>query len=395
MQVLSIVAVVSALVSVVLKNMAGVEFLWILQAMYVSLLWYQQPLTLPLFSLSGLSASTGINPSAAFAKPYSSQTITSSRLLYESSLQSSSTSHFIELQLTVFIFPLLYFLSQLAWVLEDVRNPTVVVWARYFNAFLFNDGLMLAALFMLQSLLSQTFALYFAWNTLEPFSQYLATMLIAFGGVCIFLVLVGWFKSEQPKYERANKKNRPYQMLLSPFSRYSISVIKQKFYSLYIMIMVLSTVALAFGSFHPLMPALLYVFLAYVILLYKPYNMPISNYRALFFTLVIAFGYLIRVVYIFSFTHDSSTADGYTFTNVWVIYLWMVLVLAAFIFSVVDIVKAFRLKRETEQKTYEEFKQKIDQEDIKLHKKMNEEAKKYESHKTQLENFKYNNFYHH
>jgi hypothetical protein len=94
MQVLSIIAVVVALVSVVLKNMAGIEFLWILQAMYVSLLWYQQPLTLPLLSLSGLSASTGINPTAAFAKPYASQTITS-RLLYESSSQSSSTSHFI------------------------------------------------------------------------------------------------------------------------------------------------------------------------------------------------------------------------------------------------------------------------------------------------------------
>ncbi len=93
------------------------------------------------------------------------------------------------------IFPLIYILSSLAWVLEDVKNPTVVIWARYFNEFLFNDGLLLAALFMLQSLINQTFALYYAWDVLQNFSQFLAANLIAFGILCMVLVLIGWFKS--------------------------------------------------------------------------------------------------------------------------------------------------------------------------------------------------------
>jgi hypothetical protein len=78
-------------------------------------------------------------------------------------------------------------------------------------------------------------------------------------------------------------------------------LVKQKFYSLYIVIMVLAAFASMFGSFYPLMPILLYIFLAFIIFVYKPYNKPMSNYRAIFFALVIAFGYFIRVVYIFSF----------------------------------------------------------------------------------------------
>jgi hypothetical protein len=66
MQVLSVIGLAAAIVSAALKNLAGIEFLWILQAMYFSLFWYEQPLTLPMFSLSGLSLSNGINPSAAF-----------------------------------------------------------------------------------------------------------------------------------------------------------------------------------------------------------------------------------------------------------------------------------------------------------------------------------------
>jgi hypothetical protein len=81
------------------------------------------------------------------------------------------------------------------WVLEDVKNPTVVIWARYFNQFLFNDGLLLAALFMLQSLVNQTFALYYSWDILQPFSQFVCANLIAFGIICMALILIGWFKS--------------------------------------------------------------------------------------------------------------------------------------------------------------------------------------------------------
>jgi hypothetical protein len=90
-------------------------------------------------------------------------------------------------------------------------------------------------------------------------------------------------------------------MFFEPFSRYNMSTIKQKFYSVYIIIMVLAALASVFGWFYPLMSILLYIFLAFTIIVYKPYNKLISNYRAFFFTLVIAFGYFIRVVYIFSF----------------------------------------------------------------------------------------------
>lgn len=143
------------------------------------------------------------------------------------------------------------------------------------------------------------------------------------------------------------------------------------------------------------MPVLLYVFLAFIIVVYRPYTQQISNYRALFFTLVIAFGYFIRVVYIFSFAQDTSTPEGYTLTNVWVIYVWMVLAIGAFIFFIFDVVKAFRLGKEMEEKMKAEFEQKINGENKILHKKMGEEAKKYDSHKNQLQNLTYNNFYHH
>ena len=61
----------------------------------------------------------------------------------------------------------------------------------------------------------------------------------------------------------------------------------------------------------------------------------------------------------------------------------------------VDVVKAFRFKQVMAEKMQKEFRQKIDQENKTLHKKMVEEAKKYESHKSHLQNFTYNNFYHH
>lgn len=62
MQILSIVVLGGALVSIFLKNLAGMELLWILQSMYISLFWYDQPLSLPLYSLAGLSYSHGYNP---------------------------------------------------------------------------------------------------------------------------------------------------------------------------------------------------------------------------------------------------------------------------------------------------------------------------------------------
>jgi len=65
--------------------------------------------------------------------------------------------------------------------------------------------------------------------------------------------------------------------------------------------MITSTIASVFGSFYPLMPFLIYIFLAFIIVMYKPYNQSFSNYRAFYYALVIAFGYLIRVIYLFSF----------------------------------------------------------------------------------------------
>ena len=40
MQIVSIIALVCAFGSIFLKNLAGIELLWILQSMYVSLFWY-------------------------------------------------------------------------------------------------------------------------------------------------------------------------------------------------------------------------------------------------------------------------------------------------------------------------------------------------------------------
>jgi len=40
MKGVSILALICALGSIVFKNLAGIELLWIMQSMYVSLFWY-------------------------------------------------------------------------------------------------------------------------------------------------------------------------------------------------------------------------------------------------------------------------------------------------------------------------------------------------------------------
>lgn len=118
------------------------------------------------------------------------------------------------------------------------------------------------------------------------------------------------------------------------------------------------------------MPFLFYVFLAFLIEFYQPYIASLSNHRACYFTLVIGYGYLIRVIYLFSFRENVETDRGYTNENVWVIVLWIVLMIVALVFGVVDVVSLYREKKKEAARLQEEFRRNLEMENKLFEKKV-------------------------
>lgn len=170
MEVLAVVGVVGAVAGIVVgKSLVGVEFLWVLQAMYVSLFWYSQPLTLPWLSLSGLSLSNGYTQPVDLLRSYDAQTLSHSptRLLYPTTFTTVPGKYgasFVEFQYPIILFILFHLLSYAAWVLEDVKNVKVVIWAKFFNNFFLYDAGLLTCMFTIHSVGNQAFLIYYSWG---------------------------------------------------------------------------------------------------------------------------------------------------------------------------------------------------------------------------------------
>ncbi len=123
-------------------------------------------------------------------------------------------SGFLEINYTVVLFIVMYFSSHIAWVLEDLKNPTVKKWAKYFNSWFFNDGLFIVAMFQLLPLVNQAFLIYNNWDLIEPLSQFYATNVVAVGLGCVLLILVGWFKQPHLRYQNNKPHIIPYDTLM-------------------------------------------------------------------------------------------------------------------------------------------------------------------------------------
>ena len=131
---------------------------------------------------------------------------------------------------------------------------------------------------------------------------------------------------------------------MSPFCPYNTPCVRKKFITIYMIVMLCATLSSVFGAFYPLMPCLFYIFLAFIILVYKPYLNGLSNYRACYFSLLISFGYLIRVIYLFSFKEDPNTQNGILYEDTWTVCLWIILVLIGLTLVILDIFLMWKKK---------------------------------------------------
>jgi hypothetical protein len=110
----------------------------------------------------------------------------------------------------------------------------------------------------------------------------------------------------------------------------NVPVIGKKFYLVYTVAIILSTLTDIFWISYPLMPFLLYVFIAFLVTFYNPYNMPSSNIRATLCMLTISYSYLIRVLYEYSLKFNPSSMNV-------VMCIWASLALICLVWIFVEI----------------------------------------------------------